>query len=120
MSRHPEDHAAHRAAWSETGKSTLTDGSQPIRILAGTLTGEGVSRFAASLDDGLSLLPLCVRSTRCTSCAVGIVPFALAVFDSFGDCGTFAQTAEELHFRDTRFLSCFATFAQSLDPFDNA
>jgi glycogen debranching enzyme len=30
---------------------------------------------------------------------------AFAVFDSSGDCGTFAQTAEGLYFRDTRFLS---------------
>ncbi len=30
---------------------------------------------------------------------------AFAVFDSFGDCGKFAQTAEGLYFRDTRFLS---------------
>src|SRR3974390_3214912 len=29
---------------------------------------------------------------------------AFAVFDSSGDCGTFAQTAEGLYFRDTRFL----------------
>ncbi len=30
---------------------------------------------------------------------------AFAVFDSSGDCGTFAQTAEGVYFRDTRFLS---------------
>ena len=32
---------------------------------------------------------------------------AFAVFDSSGDCGTYAETAEGLFFQDTRFLSRF-------------
>src|SRR3974390_1744395 len=41
---------------------------------------------------------------------------AFAVFDSFGDCGTFAQTADGLYFRDTRFLSRLQLLPESKRP----
>jgi len=41
---------------------------------------------------------------------------AFAVFDRFGDCGTFAQTAEGLYFQDTRFLSRLQFLIESKRP----
>jgi hypothetical protein len=70
-------HVAHRAAWPVTGESILMAGSQPIRILVGTFSGERAPPFVASPTGRLSLLPLSVRSTRCPPSSLRTMTFAV-------------------------------------------